>query len=177
MTKFFAKNIHHLTDARYFSAMGVEWMSFLIGQDGISEHAFHGIVEWIEGPKIGVEGDVELASLSDYTVIRARDYIEPSDTNILQIGLDMWSQAPYELEAKAILLSVNSLEEIREHSSFLENQNIPYFLDTHFSNDQLINITKEISNVGIAISGSNEEKLGFKDFDDIDQLFEALGYD
>ncbi len=177
MTKFFAKNISHLTDARYFSAMGVEWMSFLLGGKGISVPAFHGIVEWIEGPNIAIEGTSDTSILSEYTSIKEAGFIDPSEENILQIGVDMWSQAPYDLEAKAVLLTATTIGEIRDHAVFLGEQTTPYFLDANFSNEELITIAKEIPNLGIAILGSSEEKLGFKDFDEIDQLFEALGYD
>lgn len=177
MTKFFAKNINHLTDARYFSAMGVEWMSFLFGQDGISEVEFHGIVEWIEGPKVAVEGVMDDALLPEIVKIKEEGFIDPSEEHILQVDLDMWSQAPYDLQAQAVLLHAESIIQIKEHIDFLKEQSVPYFLDGDFSNEELIEIAGLIPNLGIAILGSGEEKTGFKDFDKIDQLFEALGYD
>lgn len=177
MTKFFAKNISHLTDARYFSAMGVEWISFNIGINGISEAAFHGIVEWIEGPKVAIEGLENEEMLADVIRIKELGFIDPSEKNILQIELDMWSQAPYDLETKAVLLHAESIHQIKAHSNFLKQQEVPYFLDGSYTNEELIDIAKQIPNLGIAIQGSSEEKTGFKDFDTIDRLFEALAFD
>ena len=52
------RNIKHLTDARYFAAMGVDWMSMPLTHDPQSFAMWHTLADWIEGVKLAAEIDV-----------------------------------------------------------------------------------------------------------------------
>jgi phosphoribosylanthranilate isomerase len=58
-----ASAVNNLTDARYFAARGVEWLSFRLGDapDGISLLAAKAIAEWVDGVKIVGEFDFATA--------------------------------------------------------------------------------------------------------------------
>lgn len=57
------RHITHLTDARYFAAMGVDWISMRLDADPKSFMRWHSIRDWVEGLKLLAEpasGDEEL---------------------------------------------------------------------------------------------------------------------
>lgn len=65
-TRIKAGGIANLTDARYFAAWDVEWLSFALdeGGEGISPSELVAIRDWVEGPRIMAEfGLVEAAYL------------------------------------------------------------------------------------------------------------------
>src|SRR5687768_1137308 len=51
----FIRNISSLTDARYFAAMGVDWMSVKLSEDPASFSKWHTMREWVAGVKLAVE--------------------------------------------------------------------------------------------------------------------------
>jgi hypothetical protein len=49
------RHVQNLTDARYFSAMGVEWISLDLNEDPNTFHRWHSLKDWIAGPKLAAE--------------------------------------------------------------------------------------------------------------------------
>lgn len=60
-TRVKAGGITSLTDARYFSAWGADWLGFPVGRqpDKLSPEALSSITEWVEGPQILAEFGLE----------------------------------------------------------------------------------------------------------------------
>lgn len=173
-TKFFAKNITHLTDARYFAAMGVDWMSFDLGPKGISLAAFNAIVEWVEGPLIAIQELETDEEIDQVHKIRLLDQIDPNDDQILYINATLFGDIPYDLQAQAILLKAESKKDVIQLKSKIKSTDISIYLESDLNNEELIDICREIPGLGLVVNGSDEEKTGFKDFELIDELFEAL---
>jgi len=66
------RNIHHLTDARYFAAMEVDWISLELSNDSISFSKWHAMRDWISGLKFAAELKEPDESLVAKTIIDAR---------------------------------------------------------------------------------------------------------
>ena len=66
------RNIKHLTDARYFAAMGVDWMSMELNSDPTSFMRWHTLRDWVEGVKLAAEIDAGDEMLLSKTIIDAR---------------------------------------------------------------------------------------------------------
>jgi phosphoribosylanthranilate isomerase len=78
-----ASEIGNLTDARYFSAMGVHWLGFMLdpGQaSAINATQLLAIREWLSGPKIVAE----LGAMSDAETLQQA--IEVLKVDALQVG-------------------------------------------------------------------------------------------
>jgi len=173
--KVIAQNIINLSDARYFAAWGVDYLSFNTIPD--SEYALDiekikEIKDWVEGPLCLIETN-------------ALDFNEVADGHILS---NIYSSLPLNKEA---FYRIN-LDEIRkglpsgkyilklESSEILDalngikpsqTQGIELFLD--ISNLKLSNFDK-LGNYGIVIQGGEEEKVGVKSYEELDELYELL---
>ena len=66
------RKINHLTDARYFAAMGVEWMSIGLSPDPASFAFWHAIRDWVEGVKLVAEPDMRNEDVVARTIIDAK---------------------------------------------------------------------------------------------------------
>ncbi|NNF21271.1 MAG: hypothetical protein HKN67_04970, partial [Saprospiraceae bacterium] len=66
--KLIAQNITNLTDARYFAAWGIEYLSFNLNSESpyyIPMEKVKEIRDWVEGPKILIESNsIEFTDLS-----------------------------------------------------------------------------------------------------------------
>ena len=49
------RNITHLTDARYFAAMGVDWMSMVLTKEQDTFARWHALRDWVAGVKLLAE--------------------------------------------------------------------------------------------------------------------------
>ncbi len=174
-TKIFAKGIQHLTDARYFSAMGVDWMSFDIRQNSdhfISRIAYNAIKEWVEGPQFSVySNEVEIENIK---IVTDSEYQPASETNRV-VELDLASLKELELiKANAILLIVDNVELAISNADILNKQTTPIYLDTKLSPSIVKDLAKALPTIGIVLYGAAEEKVGFKNYDEIDEIIEAF---
>jgi hypothetical protein len=71
------RNIKHLTDARYFAAMGVDWMSIELSTLPSTFSLWHSLKEWIEG--IGLAAEIP----ADDEMLLARTIIEAGPNGII----------------------------------------------------------------------------------------------
>ena len=210
MEKPFVKagGIISLTDARYFSAWGVEWLGFPVGgsPEMISPAALTAITEWIEGPHITAEFGMEttsnilavadqtavegiqvnqffpiseLSALSEYTIFQ--EYVvEPGQT---MASIDVFLQDREEWVDFFILdFSKNNVSwpKIRSGLSFNEQSlreccaRMAIYLDIPFSGQELAPLLESLKPWGLNIKGGDEEKIGFKSFEDLDEIMEVL---
>ena len=189
--KVFAKNINNLTDARYFAAMGVDFIGFELSAsnaEAVQPNLVKQIKEWVAGPEI-------IGCFNGFETEQAiRELIRNADLD----GLCFETFAPDSLidslnnelifkEVKAQLIgdltfnSNNNLiinyDEISElsmiSSQFPEIFDFAVWLDgpmdLSFFESELL---KQIE--GIVLKGGDEEKTGFKSFDELDIIFEQI---
>ena len=198
-----ASQITNLTDARYFAAWGVEWLGFGLepGQDHVVAPAqMAAIKEWVEGPKmVGEFSGLDVDLIRQSVDLLGLDAVEVSrfaNLSALQLSIpiimDIVMEAHLEPEALIDLLKTNetaeyfildfeknaSINNFREKFpvSWLSGlaKQFPVFIRTGLDTYSLEEITQEIKPLGISLAGGEEEKVGLKSFDELDQIFEAL---
>ncbi len=203
-----ASAVTNLTDARYFAALGVEWIGFNFDKaadTSIHPHTVIAIKEWIEGVKL--VGEFHQHSMEE--VLKVIEMIGLDAIQFNSIPNMPVSNIPV-LQEIVINASttVDNLKKIyREQSphvhSFLLNfkkngykwemlekrnpifiQSIrqlcpahPTFIGIDFSPENVNAVLKAFSPYGIEVQGGQEEKTGYKSFDDLDTIFEALEAD
>lgn len=172
--KVLVQNVTNLTDARYFAAWGVDYLiynldpesKYVVTMDKVLE-----IREWVSGPKTLVESN-------------AVQFMEGIEGNVLS---DSYSSLPLTKEAffrttvqevqkglpeghyiiKATEANLSSLKELSEKTS----QGVTVYLDITELNASHLD---ELPNYGLVIQGGEEEKVGFKSFDELDKLYDWL---
>ena len=203
-----AGSITNLTDARYFAAREVEWLSFPIGSgEGLIEAIkVRAIAEWVDGVKIVGEFNFakpeEISSLSEQIGLHA-----------VQVGMFISQEEIKQLKGltiiKEVMASVHlSEKELEDHLDAYANE-VDFFLlnfsaaghnwqgiesGSPYPIDFLKNLCKkhliilnldcqkeevhrmvnELEPFAIGINGGEEEKVGLKSFDDIDEILDEL---
>ncbi len=209
-TKVKASSITNLTDARYFAAMGVEWLGFNLNSkeaDVISTENFKEMEEWVEGVQI-------VAEYGDESWEKIRSGVEEVVPNVVQLGGNYGVDEMLELPAsvgiiKEIIIGKSSqpgdvleiMEEMEGHVqvfvlNFSANQinwqnleegipfsvkdlasiadKFPVLIEMDLDVSQLENCLQLDQLEGITVKGGEEEKTGFKSFDELDDFFDAL---
>lgn len=171
--KLIAQNISNLTDARYFAAWGVSYLSFNLNSESpyyLPWEKANEIIEWIAGPKTLIEAN-------------AIEFLEGVDGHILS---NIYSSLPLNKEAffrtsmqevTNGLTSGNYIVKIEDKDIEQINQldysqeSIELFLDV---SDLDIKAIEQIPDFGLVVQGGAEEKVGVKSYDGLDELFEFL---
>lgn len=198
-----ASQITNLTDARYFAAWGVEWLGFGLepGQDHVVTPAQMAAIKgWVEGPKMVGEFsglDVEIIQQSiDLLELDAVEVSQFANSSALQLSvpviMNIVMEAHLEPEAVIDLLKSNQMveyfildfEKNNSINNFRENfpvawlsglaKQFPFFIRTDMDTYSLEEITENIRPLGISLAGGEEEKVGLKSFDELDEIFEEL---
>lgn len=173
--KIFLSKVTNLSDARYFAAAGVDFMSFSLDGD-ITESAISEIVSWVEGPifvgELSMDHDTEYIN---YLIEKLKlSYVLNSNSlskfNVQNIVKTIFPNEA-SLGLSEILYSKISIEELANISTTLLSKTI---IETEFSNNDLVEIIEKYGPYGLAIQGGDEEKVGFKSYEDWDEFFEIL---
>lgn len=199
-TPLLAHGISHLTDARYFAAWHPDYLCFPVGERGLSLDYFVAIREWVAGPVCVVElgGDTG-ATLPE--ALRAQgithvllDYGSPT-TAFEQRGIAVLTRLPVagyqsapdvaerlgEISDPVLLdftdggITWSDLVDGHPFSAGILKEMIgqrKVYVSIDLTPDEATEATEML--YGLALRGSGEEKVGYKSFDDIDALLEAL---
>ncbi len=209
-TKILASAIGNLTDARYFAAMGVDWMSFNLnpGTEGyLSPTEALAIKEWVEGPQMLGMFDLHSAEeidllLKDLGFEALQLGMFSSLETILQIEADVPKIKEIVIEKDTKLETLESqLQDFAPHvSHFILNfekaawkktdwqghphfntdslqelcSNYPMILAVDFSPEEMLECLDLFPIQGFLVKGGAEEKVGFKSYDELDEIFDAL---
>ena len=203
-TRIKASQITNLTDARYFAARDVEWLGFNLdaGTDNfIHPQNIKAIKEWLEGPKIvgefgmqdsseinaaidfldldvvqvGMFADVSSLELKDALLIKEIVIEEETDYYDLRTTLESDSA---NVDVFLLNYSKNNLSwnDIAFKQATLKElcNRFKIILSIDFELDQLNEILETLQIHGLGLSGGEEEKVGFKSFDELDDILDAL---
>ena len=156
-----AGRITNLTDARYYAAHNVHWLGFLYEQnnpESLSIEAFRAIKAWVEGPMVIAEiGFVENSS----------DYVEEIYDEVDGFQVSAFADIPQKWvdDEKIIIMEAEGY--------LIENNNLENkIFDSQLTGEKLINWVSKNHPYGLQIKGSEEEKVGYKSYDEIDDFFE-----
>lgn len=184
-TKIYASSISNLTDARYFSAMGVDYMGFDL--DVMMDRPSHlkEMISWIEGPIIvGETNTYNADGLKDLKTIGIKHWsvgryfnlsMTFEDQLIRRLGVSCLGNLNDEewcalyIDKAFATLSEKELEKIG-----LLCEKCKTFIHLPFEAQDLESIIRDIKPYGIILLGGEEEKPGYKSYDEMDELFEHI---
>lgn len=161
--KVIADNILNLTDARYFAAFGVDYLVFNLSN--ISPEQAKEIGDWVEGVSLLLEFSEALRpqDLDFILKLNPAGFIS-SKNSVLQ---ELKSQFP---ELEILLREDHQISSIISDGS--SKQKI--FVKPDLDKLNLEQIISDQNIDGIIVEGEAEEKVGFKNFDELDELFDQL---
>lgn len=199
-----ASRIAHLTDARYFAAMGVDFLGFNLeeGTDGYLDPVYmKAIREWVQGPRIVGE-----FSVSPISVVKeaARFY----GLDAVQVSAKAHGEQLARLEGLEVLvehivveaskpLCVEEWKSVAPYADFFvfifpenmpaeailkQTPNIwkevfalrPSLLQANLDASEWPRLAQEFGLAGISAVGGEEEQVGVKSFDEVERLLEAV---
>jgi phosphoribosylanthranilate isomerase len=187
--KIFAADIENLTDARYFAAFDVDFLSFKIEpEDEMSIQKALAMAEWIEGPQIVVHSDLleKMKTINPKAILFEDRYpIIKKDSNLYSSFYLLKVRQPNELlllpdlpDFDFLVLDLQAIENSKLEILIPELANVckryPVFVDVDLPLEQLIRFLQEVRPEGIFIRGGQEEKPGFKSYDELDDWFEGI---
>ena len=174
--KIWAASVNNLSVARYFAAMEVDIMSFSLSDtNNISK--IHALREWIEGPQIGVElVDIHYSQETENLI----NEIQP-DLILTSPFLEI-TDSPYKLYRKSVYPDYEDLPYqviifenlIADFSEFTSLSSEEIYIDGPVSQENLQYIKENLPHIGLLIRGGDEEKVGIKSFDELDEFFEII---
>jgi hypothetical protein len=176
--KIIANGITSLTDARYFAAMGVDWIGFDMGlHSPLSIEHVMTFADWLEGPQffLDVRG-------------RSEDQIAVMLGNFQAAGLLMdegaslphyagmiiateYSDASDRLAHTLIYTHEEWQKEVAQHTS-IEADEVWVEIGSIAEYQMLQKGMDRIS--GIVVSGMDEQKIGVMSYDNLDKIIEVI---
>ncbi len=196
-----ASHITNLTDARYFAARSVAYLGFCLEEGAphyIEPEAMKAICEWVSGPRI--VGEFERASaefVREAAAFFALDAVQVSTAALLPDleGLEVLfcsreandpdttaavveRAAPYASFCLIALTEAAAWKAVKDAEMAKAWRHlcakVPVMLDVPLPLDALQTLLRAVQPKGFVLKGSAEERPGFKSFEEIDALFEAL---
>lgn len=166
--------ITNLSEARYCAGMGVDLLGFPVGEDGLKPEQYKQMIEWVSGPEFVLEVHRSQSDLKYITDNYPGHYIEigihqlnwlsRKDLNfVVAINPGEWMKlAGYENIKFVEVFDWNN-EEVDSEFPVLIN------VESTDSADEALRLK-----YGIALTGSDEEKPGIKDYSNLAEILEAL---
>jgi phosphoribosylanthranilate isomerase len=184
MLKTFVKvgEINNLSDARYCAGMGVQLLGFVMSnpsRKSLSTEEYIAITQWLEGPKF------------------VGEFIDATDEQILELhntlSFDYVQTNTSEQALKLLSLKIPTILSLDKNISHIPNGLSYVVIEEEFEGDlasivlsnevllgkgievtSLTTLTNDSAFSGIHLKGSDEIRPGFKDFDELADILEAL---
>ncbi|HZV69697.1 MAG TPA: hypothetical protein VFG10_09140 [Saprospiraceae bacterium] len=181
MNPILVRKINHLTDARYFAAMGVDWISMELGSDPASFMRWHTLKDWVAGVKLAAEIDMNDEMVLAKTIIDARPdgiFVEKDSSGDLLSELEIF----YQVNSTDEIIPGNEAKLILPYSDMTPVEsllNIPsdkIFLEAIWTVDMLTDLRMNGYVGGICFMGGDEDITGVRDYGVIDEMMEILGH-
>lgn len=186
-TKIIASDVQNLTDARYFAAWGVDYMSFAIQDFAQQAAAIKEMKDWVEGPVFMLEysGLEPLALVNEQLTAMEMDHmllgafaseeLLSSEWEIIRtITMDHLENATGRCVLKSDAISEWTAEQKASVKQLCSETSV--YLDAIFTGsdiDEILSYGFE----GLVLRGGEEEKVGVKTYEDLDDIMEALEID
>lgn len=170
-TKLYISEVTNLSDARYAAGMQVDYIGFpldLHSEKHIDIITFNAIVGWLEGIHI-------IAEFDTLSTQKINQLIAENQLKIVSIPFERINDAS-EINAQVILKNASESTTLLPENVIFTTQNSitksgNYFLENcDFSQlDTAVEHAK-----GIVLKGSEEERPGYKDYDQLAEIIEYL---
>ncbi len=184
--------INNLSDARYCAAMGVDFLGFPLDStlpNAINEEDFIELHGWISGiqaigeyhqaPESWPEGIMMLElNASQSPPLPKLPYLlklNLDDTIIEEAEVHLQKQP----EATYFVLESNQAELQPEQLDWVKKvgSTYPILLGFGINADNVLKLIEELPIKGIALKGGQEERPGYKDYDELADILELLELD
>lgn len=210
--KIKANNVKNLSDARYFAAKGVEWLSFCFVEsdaDYIAPNIAAAMFAWVEGVQVvgAVDFPTTAAEINEaakhwgwqgvqvgmMTIIETvadihgitlfKEFVIERFTNVEALRGMMLPFAPF-VEAFQLNFAKNGISwsnlqqpeamiSVTELAHLISQFNV--ILHIEIEPDAVKDVLTTFPTLkGLAVSGGEEERVGVKSFDELDDFFDAL---
>lgn len=200
-TFVYIRHVDNLSDARYCAGMGVEMIGFKLDQnqpESLSQPTFKEISEWISGVKIvGEFGDLSKDQIEAFLTTSTADYLLVPEIGQLEkysslskpLILQMELNSSFDEQLAALNFSSAALDYLlitsqkdviddQDRAKILELSNeYPLLLGFGLTEQNAVGIADELGLAGISLAGSSEIRPGFKDYDELADILEALEVD
>ncbi len=187
--------ISNLHDARFCAGMGVNLLGFQIDPDNerfVAAEKYNELKSWVEGVKfVGEFNDTAKVSLSEYKF----DYLQTSTPSAIQELQSYDLPLILEIKFDGVLSNLKALLEehhtqvnffiistAKSHFAIPETvkefkditSKYAVFFETEFDGENALSIIDELKPEGIILQGEDEIKVGYKDFDRLGDVLEAI---
>lgn len=158
-----ALGIRNLTDARYFAAMNVDWIGFDMSVDSpLSMEHILAFSEWVEGPRL-------LLDVRGRTTDEIASFLAEFEADALfvdnNVYLDMYN-------GKVAKMSHDSADIVI--STVPGSDSADADLWWIVNSPHQLHALEKLPNCTIAVTGGDEHKVGVKNYDELDEIFEKL---
>lgn len=173
------RNIKHLTDARYFAAMGVDWMSMELNHDPASFMKWHTLKDWVAGVKLAAEIDISddmllaksiIDAIPDGIVVRHM----PQDAFPAEIQLFFDAQSPEGIDFPEDSFKIIRYDPLMDLQPILSTDSATIFLQAEWTPDSLGKLLEAGYSGGICFTGGEEDATGMRDYEMMDELIGML---
>ena len=184
--------VNNLTDARYFAAMGADYLGFCCNLETeryCSPTRIKEIIDWVEGPQFVLELDgwqsiEEIDTLLDFNLGQALHFgafATYEDRFSLPIFKDIIFENMEQTNISNIDFPVVRSE--KNYNSFTESEisrlkewisGKKVFLDIPVDAKNLEKMIENLPIYGLILRGGEEEKTGLKSFENLDAIFDIL---
>lgn len=195
MIPVLAHSVENLTDARYFASWQVDWISLTAekgGQEVLNMTSIKEIVSWLDGSQLMASFDqtpleeaiwfAREAGLGAL-MIPYQPLSESTDIDLFFI-IDLDDASSGEKINTALRNGANVIIRAREYDQKLSDRfadllPTPFlrkkaFVDLPLNTDLVKELDDKLPGIGFCLAGGQEEKLGVKSFEDLDELVETL---
>ena len=184
--------VNNLSDARYCAGMGVNQIGFNIEENHTNytdPQSFKELSDWVSG--VEFVGEIE----SEESAGKINSLIENYEFQAIQVASQALINEAAET-GKEVIFYTTSAEEAKNVATeygaqlayiLLESENLDLLEDissqcaviiaSGFNADNLDDVLNQYNPKGIALKGSDEIRPGFKDFDEMADILEALDAD
>ena len=186
--KIIATDIANLTDARYFAAWGADGLAYNIdpsSANSLSSVELKEIADWVEGPTTIIKIDglevpevlSEVKANVDIQTIIVGPFIDTSNLSNFEKIYRICTLEDGWQDNDHLILSfshkISNVSELQKEKITTLTSEKEVFLDANFTASDLDQI-KQLGFAGIILKGGEEEKVGFKSYDELDEILEAI---
>jgi hypothetical protein len=174
------RHILHLTDARYFAAVGVDYMSLVLDDSQLSFDRWHAIKDWVEGVALVAEPSHDGESLLAKIIIDAKPdgiLVNPSNLPDVPANLELFMLASDGIHPSAPLavsLIAEVPAEIIEAGYPLPEKEESFFLQTEWTPFLVAKVLEQGYTGGFCFTGGQEEITGVRDYQMMDDMISLI---
>lgn len=198
-TKVIVNEVKNLSDARYCAGMGVDMLGFRFDNNGpvdLSAEDLKAIMGWVEGVKyIGTFKGGTAAKINTVCDEYGLDYVIVDDTTSLETMSDierdiilsvnfsngvaaalMEELKHYRSNCRYILLESHEESDAMENAVLLKSlaENYHVLIGFGITKGNIDELIATVKPEGIALKGGDEERPGYKDYDELADILEVI---